>query len=133
MTDFKSPFANDPFSMVYAAFKKLYPDKDCTCYWEPKSNWEPDNEADSQGTGEMTFGETQWSDDGQVTVLVAGDIAVYNAVEILAHELAHVAVGKDAEHGPEWETAFEAIFSEYNRMGEKLFGSAVKETEAESD
>jgi hypothetical protein len=50
---------------------------------------------------------------------------VNNAVEILAHELAHVVAGfeegKD-DHGPAWETAFESIKQEYGRIGDALFG-----------
>lgn len=26
-------FVNDPFVRVYEAFKKLYPDNDCFCFW----------------------------------------------------------------------------------------------------
>ena len=52
-------------------------------------------------------------------------ISVNNAVEILAHELAHVVAGfeegKD-DHGPEWEAAFESIKQEYGRIGDALFG-----------
>lgn len=52
-------------------------------------------------------------------------ISVNNAVEILAHELAHVVAGfeegKD-DHGPAWETAFESIKQEYGRIGDALFG-----------
>ena len=47
---------------------------------------------------------------------------IENATEIFAHELAHVAVGYDAGHGPEWDTAFDAILDEYNRIGDELFG-----------
>lgn len=48
-------------------------------------------------------------------------LEVNNAVEIFAHELAHVAVGVDHEHDDAWEDAFEAIFQEYNRIGHALF------------
>ena len=88
-----SPFRNDPFSMVYKAFQNLYPGKECECYFEP------DLKADD------------------------GDKAYGNATEIFAHELAHVAVGYDAEHGPEWDAAFDAILDEYNRIGDEMFGN----------
>lgn len=36
--------------------------------------------------------------------------------------MAHVAAGNTEEsHGTEWETAFEAIFNEYERIGKNLF------------
>lgn len=43
-------------------------------------------------------------------------------VETFAHELAHVAVGPEHEHDDVWEAAFDAIFKEYNRIGDELFG-----------
>lgn len=30
----QTPFENDTFSLVWQAFKNLYPDKDCKCYWD---------------------------------------------------------------------------------------------------
>ena len=38
-------------------------------------------------------------------------------VEILAHELAHVAVGPGHDHDGLWEEAFENIYQEYNNIG----------------
>ena len=37
-----APFQNDMFAMVWGAFKKLYPDKDCEIYWEPQIRDEKD-------------------------------------------------------------------------------------------
>lgn len=31
----ESPFVNDPFAMVWQAFKNLYPGKDCEVQWQP--------------------------------------------------------------------------------------------------
>ena len=94
----KTPFLNDPFSMVYQAFQNIYPGKKCECYFEA------DLEAD------------------EIQILVDPNVDIENATEIFAHELAHVAVGYDAGHGPEWDTAFDAILDEYNRIGDELFG-----------
>ena len=47
---------------------------------------------------------------------VVTTIPVEDATEILAHELAHAAVGLDHDHDAEWEKAFDAIFDEYNRI-----------------
>lgn len=107
-----NPFINDPFAMVYEAFKNLYPEKDCSCYFDA---------FDKNEEGDTVYGETLFADDGTMTVGVDVTLNLANAVEIFAHELAHVAVGSDVDHGEEWERAFDAIFQEYNRIGEELF------------
>ena len=65
---------------------------------------------------------TNFCDDGEIQILVDPNVDIENATEIFAHELAHVAVGYDAKHGPEWDAAFDAILDEYNRIGDELFG-----------
>ena len=107
-----TPFINDMFSVVYKAFKNLYPDKKCEIQWVPDNFKENDEEC---------YGCTDFQDDGTVLVCVSALIPVKDAVEVLAHELAHVAVGIANEHNKQWEDAFEAIFVEYNRLSEKLF------------
>ena len=107
-----SPFGNDMFTLVYKAFKNLYPDKDCDCQWV--------TELEPAEDGHEVYGVTTFSDDF-VLVEVSAQLTVVDAVEILAHELAHVVVGSDAGHGPEWEAAFDAIFDEYNRIGFEEF------------
>lgn len=108
-----SPFGNDIFSLIYDAFKNLYPDKDCECFWNP--------DIETEENGIKTYGSTTFCDDGVVTVFVTPTLPVCDCAEVFAHELAHVAVGADAEHGPEWENAFEKIFQEYNRLADQLF------------
>ena len=117
----QTPFGNDMFSMVYQAFKNLYPDKDCECEWQ----------ADM---GEGICGLTSFTEDGRVFVDISTRLTVLDAVEILAHELAHVAVGEKGEeddHGEEWEHAFDAIHNEFDRIGDEMFpdeGVVVKVT-----
>lgn len=96
-------FVNDPFVRVYEAFRKLYPDNDCFCFWT-------DDLEDAHGV-------TLFSDNPRMSpeIFISADLPVKHAVEILAHELAHVAVGADADHGEVWENAFEAIHQEYCR------------------
>lgn len=108
-----SPFGNDIFSLIYEAFKNLYPDKDCECYWNP--------DIEDEVEGVKSYGNTIFGDDGVVTVFVTPTLPVCDCAEVFAHELAHVAIGIEAEHGPEWETAFDNIFQEYNRISEQLF------------
>ena len=110
----ESPFANDPFSLVWKAFKNLYPGKGCEVQWQPGIQ---DDELSEQG-----YGFTEFHDDGSILVVVDANLQVSNAVEVLAHELAHVAVGTENEHGAAWEPAFDAIFQEYGRIAEEMFG-----------
>lgn len=113
---FQSPFGNDPFSLVAKAFKNLYPDKEYIAYWDP--NIYGDEPEDTP----KPFGLTDFGEDGTVSVFVDPDISVTNAVEIFAHELAHVAVGISHDHDQAWEAAFNAIFVEYNRIATEMFG-----------
>lgn len=104
----ETPFLNDMFALVYQSFHNLWPDKKCSIWWEPEIRQTED--------GKAPMGLTDFGDDGTIAVFVSPDIPVRHAVEILAHELAHVAVGVDADHGSEWEKAFDAIFDEYNKV-----------------
>lgn len=106
----ETPFSNDMFAFVFQAFKNLYPDKKCECQWVPGI-------ADGK---EKAFGGTTFADDGKVYVAISAEVPVINAAEVLAHELAHVAVGDDAGHGQEWEEAFSEICNEYGRILEKI-------------
>lgn len=113
-----APFQNDMFAMVWGAFKKLYPDKDCEVYWEPQIR-------DEEG-GKPVYGLTDFADDGSVAVFVKPSLAVADAVEILAHELAHVAVGVEHDHDEVWQEAFDKIYEEYNRIGSQMFPDGAK-------
>lgn len=108
-----APFQNDMFAMVWGAFKKLYPDKGCEIYWEPRIRGKED--------GKPVYGLTEFADDGSVAVFVKPSLEVADAVEVLAHELAHVAVGVEHDHDEAWQEAFDNIFEEYNRIGSQMF------------
>lgn len=108
-----TPFQNDMFAIVWQAFKNLYPDKDCQVYWEPQIRDEED--------GKPVYGLTDFEDDGTVSVFVKPSLEAADAVEILAHELAHVAVGIEHDHDEVWQKVFDKIFDEYNRIGEQMF------------
>lgn len=113
--EMKTPFKNDIFAMIWQAFKNLYPDKDCECFWEPEI-------LDTE-KGETAYGLTDFGDDGVVTVFVKPSLSVTDAAEIFAHELAHVAVGLEHDHDSVWEKSFDDIFVEYNRIGDEMFNS----------
>ena len=108
-------FDNDPFAMVWLAYRNLYPGRP-----SPSVEWTHIDENDPDAAD--AYGYTVFCDDGEVRVFISCDIPVVAAVEILAHELAHVAVGKDEDHGEKWEAAFEAINKEYYRIGEEWYG-----------
>ena len=116
-----SPFVNDMFSMVYYAFDRLYPGKPVRIWWNANI---PNAEDGAQRVGLTSFNE-----DGTIDVDIDALLPVADAVEILAHELAHVAAGEDEGHGEKWEQAFDAIHAEFNRIGNELFpddpGTAV--------
>ena len=111
-----NPFSNDPFALVWTAFKNLYPEKDCECWFDAV-----DDPKDADGH----YGWTEWRDDGSIAVAVDIGLPLKDAVEIFAHELAHVAAGSDVDHGKEWERAFDAIHAEYDRIGYELFDKHV--------
>ena len=114
-----SPFLNDMFSIVWIAFKNLYPDKDCECQWVP--------EVGKDDNGDDCYGMTTFDGDGTVHVEISAQkLTVSDAVEVFAHELAHVAAGKYADHGKEWEEVFDRIFDEYNRIGYEMFDRQEK-------
>lgn len=114
----KSPFENDAFAIVYQAFKNLYPEKECVIWWQSGEM------KDEEGNGYV--GLTTFADDGEIIVEVSINMFVGDAVETLAHELAHVAVGASEEHGEEWEKAFDAIHNEYDRLGDEMFGKDTR-------
>lgn len=116
----ETPFKNDIFSLIWQAFHNLYPDKQCDCYWEP--------EIRKAENGAEAFGLTDFGEDGTVAVFVTPTIPVCDCAEILAHELAHVAVGVEHNHDSAWEDAFDSIFREYNRIADELFGNKTTVT-----
>lgn len=108
-----TPFKNDPISITWMAFKKLFPEKDCECWFSSEIKTDE---------GDKAYGFTDFCDDGSIVVTVDGNLSVEDATEILAHELAHVAVGIEHEHDDFFENAFGMILEEYNKICEELFG-----------
>jgi hypothetical protein len=99
-------FKNDPFARVDTAFRKLYPDKMYVALITPELKlWKRE------------YGCTSF-DTEPPTILISSKIRIDKAVNIFAHELAHVAVGIEVGHGKEWEQALDAIYVEYHREAE---------------
>lgn len=115
----KSPFLNDVFSLVWLAFKELFPDKDCNCYWCSDLIKE-DNDSSA-------FAVTNFNSDGTVDVWVDVNNPVVCAADVFEHELAHVAVGYDAGHGEEWEKAVDEIHEKYEEFAAMRNSELLKE------
>lgn len=110
----QTPFENDIFALTWQAFKNLYPDNDCKCYYDPNIRDEDD--------GTKVYGLTDFDEEtGEVTVFCNPILPICDMAEIFAHELAHVAVGVEHDHDEVWAKAFDDIFNEYNRIGEQMF------------
>ena len=112
LLDIGTPFRNDPFCMVWMAYKKLY-DKPCEIWWDYHEEDEHEQE----------YGFTNFPNDGSTpTVIIYSDHPVSIQVETLAHELAHVAVGVGHGHDDVWNEAFEKIHAEFGKIGDEIFG-----------
>lgn len=109
----QTPFSNDPFSLVWEAFKNLYPGREFKAFYDQHQSDQHDEE----------YGFTHFPNDGSTpSVFIYAEHSINIQVETFAHELAHVAVGPEHEHDDVWEAAFDAIFKEYNLIGDEMFG-----------
>jgi hypothetical protein len=69
------------------------------------------------------WGETFFPDDGSTPVIsIDAEIPVSAAIEIIAHELSHLAAGVDAGHSEAWEKEFEEIFQRWDKMSKESEG-----------
>lgn len=103
-----SPFMNDPCAIVALAFDELYPGIEYYAQLVPGLTDDDQRPA---------YGVTIFPDDGSTPVVcISAEAPISAAPELLSHELAHVAVGEEAGHGPEWEAAEAAIFEKYNQI-----------------
>ena len=67
-------------------------------------------------------GCTMFPDDGSIVhIQIHTKCTVEGALEVLAHELAHLAVGPDREadpHGPLWQVTFDDIYERWSKKME---------------
>lgn len=108
-------FVNDPFHVVYQAFKELYPDKECEILF--------DYNVETTDTHERVKGVTIFPDDGSIPqIRIDCEQTIDQISGILAHELAHVALGKpkwddrELDHGEDFEKVLDAIFDRFNEL-----------------
>lgn len=105
-----APFQNDMFAMVWGAFKKLYPDKECEIYWEPQIRDEED--------GKPVYGLTDFADDGSVAVFVKPSLEVADAVEVLR------------TNSPMWRSALSTTTTRSGRRRSTRFSRSTIASEA---
>lgn len=108
-------FINDPFRVVYQAFKELYPDKECEILF--------DYNVETTDTHERVKGVTIFPDDGSIPqIRIDCEQTIDQISGILAHELAHVALGKptwddrELDHGEDFEKTLDEIFDRFNEL-----------------
>jgi predicted metal-dependent hydrolase len=101
-------FENDPFVNVKEAFERLYPDFNYKIFLTSEKI---ENEGEKKA-----YGATIWPDDEDIAVIfISTELKIMDAVEVLAHELAHVATPKE-DHSKAWKEAFEKIHIEHERI-----------------
>ena len=105
-------FENSPFEILAEAFRRLYPDVEYKAFIDPYIRPGEDNK--------KVYGLTDF-DDGNITIYIDSELKIVDAIEIFAHELAHAAVGVEHDHDEAWEGAFDALFEEYNKIGDVMF------------
>ena len=94
-------FVNDPLPIICNIVLEIKPDIECDIQYRP--------DIDSAGC-------TTFPDDGErILIDINSEIPFSAVAEILAHELAHVIVGRSGgdEHGEKWENVFNEIFDRY--------------------
>lgn len=105
---------NNPIEILSTAFKNLYPDIKYNAYFDQNLN-QYTNET------EKIYGFTSFNENEDITIFIDIALCLYDAVEIFAHELAHVAVGANHNHDEIWMKAFDNIYNEYIKVGSELF------------
>lgn len=94
---------NDPLDDIILAALLVYPKIKAEIYYDPSMSLEKNE-----------FGATFFPDDGFTPIVYLNPyLQMAQLPEILAHELAHIEAGYDAQHGPRWEEAFSKIQERY--------------------
>lgn len=107
-------FINNPFDTLMEIMKEHYPNAKCDIYIGQSMTDGKEN------LGCTLFPEEHLSGDVPV-VEIHFSLSLENATEILAHELAHVIVGYEGDHGEEWERVFSHIHEEFQRKLDEQF------------
>lgn len=107
MSQHTMKIVNNPIDLLLSGFEKEYPEA------AKKINRIAFGEVDNG------FAMTTFDDDGRAEIILSptikdgAEITFLIATELLAHELAHIIAGADAEHGEEWEKHCDRLFELY--------------------
>jgi len=110
-------FDLNAFNLVIEVANKLYPEMEAKISFVPEKyfkkllkRWGAKNEDVKQSCG-----VTMFDDEGKIPVIcINASIPCWASVEIIAHEIAHVAAGVDADHGEKWQLEYDKIFTAYS-------------------
>lgn len=106
---------NNPFDILSEIMDEYYPDVDCEVLFGKQMT-----------DGKEHFGCTLFPDDGSTPIVeIYPSLSVSDATEVLAHELAHVIAGEEAEHGEEWDKVFHTI----HRLFEEKLSTRLEDIE----
>ena len=100
-------FDLNPFDALIQIFQEKYPEINAEIFFA--SDIEKHTEPGVHGV-------TNFPDDGtEPFILISTKISVESAIEVLAHELAHLAIGPDTEqeHCKNWESVFNWLHEQY--------------------
>lgn len=99
---------SDPIGNVVEVFNRLFPGIEVAIDF-----------VSGLKDAEDAWGVTHFPDDGgPPSISLDVDLEYRHVVEILAHELAHVAAPDDEDHGEKWEAAFSLIHAECSKDAE---------------
>jgi hypothetical protein len=117
MTDVVT-WASNPMAELIAAYSELHPHKRCTVAVAPL---------------EGKLGQTFFPEDGGLPeVVLCPSLTYAGMMDILAHELAHVATGHSEQHGKKWTAAYRAIHRAYARRIEAQGPTVTVPTEKQT-
>ena len=114
----KVRWIGNPLADVVRCFRKLYPHCSADISFQP--------------TPEDKKGECAWGEGHTPMITIDPMLPYVGCIDILAHELAHVAAGPDAGHGSEWQHAYDAIHAEYHAFVQRAAKRAGVESVAVS-
>lgn len=105
----------NPFNLILDVCNALYPNFNAQIIFSPPGQFEAMCKEYNvpQDSEELPCGFTFFPDDGEPLIVINSDISCYAAIEIISHEVAHVAAGYDAGHGELWQAEFDKLHDAY--------------------
>jgi len=95
----------DPIQVIIDIFEQRHPKKKVIVQYV-------------QGMKEKAdaYGETFFPNDGGIPIVsIDVEISIIGAIDVLAHELAHVAIGPDGKHGEKWDNEYTEINNSFHK------------------